>query len=113
MVGQMLAWLPMLSVYAALAKPEPLGKPRAWRIPGALLRHVLCCVKQAPRATFWNVMAGICTGTGWFLFQLGTPVVSRAVGLICGGSAPLMSIFIGAFIFREFRGQGLQAKLYS
>merc|ERR1712060_671385 len=92
---------------------EPLANPSALRIPGAILTHFCRSVHKAPRAAFWNAMAGVCTGTGWFLFQVGTPVVSRAVGFIFGCSSPLTCIFFGILIFREFHGQPCRAKLYS
>jgi glucose uptake protein GlcU len=114
MIGQMLMLVPLLSVYVAIAKPESMvSSSPGLGIPAAILTHFFRSIPKAPRSFFWNVMAGICTGTGWFLFQVGTPVVSRAVGFIFGCSSPLTCMFYGMLVFREFHGQPLRSKLYS
>lgn len=113
MVGQLCTVLPLLSMYAVLVQPKSLEASTSSKIPFAILKHVLASIQKAPRSFFWNAMAGVCTGTGWFLFQVGTPVVSRAVGFIFGCSSPLTCVFYGVFIFHEFHGQPLRAKLYS
>eukprot|EP00747_Dinoflagellata_sp_TGD_P120721 gnl/TRDRNA2_/TRDRNA2_173306_c4_seq5.p1 gnl/TRDRNA2_/TRDRNA2_173306_c4~~gnl/TRDRNA2_/TRDRNA2_173306_c4_seq5.p1 ORF type:complete len:393 (-),score=63.06 gnl/TRDRNA2_/TRDRNA2_173306_c4_seq5:138-1316(-) len=113
MIGQMLTLVPLLSIYVVAVKPESFVAAPGVPIPLAVLKHFLRSVPKAPRAFFWNAIAGLCTGTGWFLFQVGTPVVSRAVGFIFGCSSPLTCMFYGMFVFREFHGQPLRAKLYS
>merc|ERR1712194_530977 len=111
MVGQLLALLPVLTAYVMLVKPGSLIVSRC--IPAAILTHFANSLQKAPRSSFWNAMAGLCTGSGWWLFLVGTPVVSRAVGFTFGCSAPLTCIFYGVVIFGEFRGQPRQAQVYS
>lgn len=113
MVGQLATLLPVLSIYVLVTKPKSYTACPTWRIPLTILTDYLHSIVKSPRSSSWNAMAGFCTGSGWFLFQLGTPVVSRAVGFIFGCSSPLTCIFYGVFIFRELNGQPLRAKLYS
>jgi glucose uptake protein GlcU len=110
MVGQLLALLPMLTVYVMLVKPESFMVSGC--IPSVILAHFLESLRKAPRSSFWNAMAGVCTGSGWWLFLVGSPVVSRAVAFSIGCSGTLTSIFYGVVIFGEFRGQPCQANLY-
>jgi hypothetical protein len=113
MIGQICTVIPLLSTYVVITGTESLAASSPLKIPRAIIAQFSAAVRKTPRSSAWNAMAGICTGTGWFLFQLGTPVVSRAVGFIFGSSGPLTCTFYGVFIFREFDGQPLRAKLYS
>jgi len=110
MAGQLMTLLPMLTCYVTLVKPE-LGTVSKC-VPSVIIAQFIDSLRKAPRSSCWNAMAGICTGSGWWLFQVGTPVVSRAVGFSIGCSGTLIGIFYGVVIFREFHGQPCQAKLY-
>jgi len=110
MIGQLMAVLPMLCIYTMIAQPKPLSGLSPVQLPRAILERFVAVSRKSPRSTLWNAMAGFCTGSGWFLFHIGTPVVSRAVGFIFGCSSPLTCIFFGVFIFREFDGQPFRPK---
>jgi glucose uptake protein len=100
MLGQLLTVVPMISVYCSVQgsfeTSTILQTPR-----GVLQAYIRSC-RQRPKAFTWNCLAGLATGTGYFMFFIGTPVVSRAVGFIFGCSSVLLSIILGIFVFKEY-----------
>lgn len=96
MVGQALMVVPLVCAYVAMSQSE---KPAA---PWWVLARYASWACREPRQLFWSLLAGMCVGTGYFIYFVATPVVSRAVGVVFGGSALLTSILWGVFVFKEY-----------
>lgn len=98
MIGQLLMVLPMISIYTMAVE----ASARSWRAPLLVLQRYADVSRKSPKGLYWNCMAGVATGGGYFLYFIGSPVVSRAVGFIFGTSGLLLSIFAGIFVFKEY-----------
>jgi len=99
MIGQLLTVFPHVCLYTRLTEAEH----SLWQVPSVVLRRYADACREKPRGFIWNSCAGIAVGSGYFLFFIGSPVVSRAVGFIFGCSGLLLSIFAGVFVFREYK----------
>ncbi|CAE7382495.1 hibch [Symbiodinium pilosum] len=90
MVGQLLAIFPLVTVFhwISLGQEGRMGHS-VWQILCSLWSSYLKACKQRRKGLMWDAFAGTCVGMGYFLFLVGTPVVSKAVGFIFGSSSLL------------------------
>lgn len=114
MAGQLVTVLPMISVYSTLSglSGEVSTIKRIWQAPCLVLKSYVDSRRKSPRGLAWNCLAGFATGSGYFFFFVGSPVVSRAVGFIFGCSGLLLSIFFGVFVFKEYHGASCRQKSF-
>ncbi|CAE7446867.1 UPS4 [Symbiodinium natans] len=105
MMGQLVAIFPLVSAFHWISLGSEGRRSRSfWCIPCTLWSSYLGACKQRRKAMLWDAFAGTCVGTGYFLFMVGTPVVSKAVGFIFGSSSLLLSVLMGVLAFKELSG---------
>ncbi|CAJ1330237.1 unnamed protein product [Effrenium voratum] len=106
MLGQLCTIFPLVCVYSFFTGPKDLP----FRIPSSLEKGYLSSLRQSKKAVFWNALAGVNVGLGYFLYLVGSAVVSRAVAFIFGTSSQLLAVLMGVCVFKELQGKSLRQK---
>ncbi|CAE7318242.1 UPS4 [Symbiodinium sp. CCMP2592] len=112
MFGQLISIFPLVSVVTWVSFCHQRRQGRSiLTVPCAVLRGYATACSERPKAVLCDAFAGCCVGTGQFLFLVGSPVVSKAVGFMFGTSSLLLSVLMGIVVFKELRGKNLVQKL--
>ncbi|CAE7725092.1 UPS4 [Symbiodinium sp. CCMP2456] len=101
MFGQLISIFPLVSGVTWVSHCHQRRQGRSvLTIPCAVWRGYVTACRERRKAVLCDAFAGCCVGTGQFLFLVGSPVVSKAVGFMFGTSSLLLSVLMGIVVFK-------------